>query len=224
MTKVAIHQSQYIPWPPYFKKMASADVFVVMDNVQFQKNGVQNRNKVRDKQGAFWLTIPVTGHLSDSINEKMVSGKDWNRKHWKTLNTIYSNAPHWNLYADDLERIYDSNCSTVGEINRIFLDYLIRKLNIATKIVYLSELKVNALKSDLVLEICRKLGARSYISGLGAKAYLKEDIFSEAGVDIDYKESVFPVYSQFQGGFIQDLSILDMMFNVNPEKIAEYLW
>lgn len=223
MSTVAIHQSQYIPWPPYFKKMALADIFVIMDNVQFQKNGVQNRNKIRNANRDFWLTIPVTGRLEDLIADKKISDGRWKEKHWKSLKLSYAKAPFWGHYADDLEDLYNQEYATIGEINGRFLEYLIKMLNIKTKVVYLSDLEVSGTKSDLVLGICKALNAKIYISGLGAKAYLKENDFLKEGIVVKYKPSASPAYRQFHGEFISELSILDMMFNVSPNDIGEYL-
>lgn len=223
MNRIAVHQSQYVPWPPYFKKVASADIFVILDNVQFQKNGVQNRNMIRNKQKAFWLTIPVKGHLTDRIAYKEVSDNGWSEKHWKSLVTTYANAPFWDLYKDALERLYSRQYFTLGEINNQFFDFLIEQLGIDTKIVRMSELGVDGAKSDLILNICKTLGATTYLSGIGGRAYLDECSFLDAGIAIEYLESVSPVYKQFNGDFIPGLSMLDMMLNESPDALSEYM-
>jgi hypothetical protein len=221
--KVAIHQSQYIPWTPYFAKIASADVFVVMDDLQFQKNGVQNRNRIRNKESDFWLTIPVTGHLSDSIEEKKVANKEWKERHWKSIQMAYSNAPQWRHYASGLCELYSRDYSTLGQINDSFFHYIISELNIGTEIVYLSQLNVKGEKTALLLQICKTLGAGYYISGPGGRGYLDEEAFSECGIKVVYKESLPAVYRQFHGDFIPALSMLDMMLNVGQSEIGEYL-
>lgn len=195
-----------------------------MDSVQFQKNGVQNRNKIRGKQGEFWLTIPVTGHLSDLISEKHVSDFRWNKKHWNSLVTSYSKAPFWNLYAAELEDIYMAKEDNLGRINEKFLFYIVNKLGLKTKILRTSDLEVAGNKSDLVLNICKILNAKTYISGSGAKGYLIEEDFIRNNIFIEYKESKPPVYEQFNGEFIPGLSILDMMFNVDIEDLRILLF
>jgi len=223
MTKVAIHQSQYIPWPPYFRKIAQADVFVILDKVQFQKNGVQNRNRIRNKERDFWLTIPVTGQLNDLISDKKLSDSRWNKKHWNALQLAYAKAPFWHQFNQGIENLFHQEYAVLGEVNDCFLRYLLDVLQISTKVFRLSELALDGTKSDLLLSICKHFGATVYVSGLGGKAYLKEDTFRQSGIAIEYLESVSPVYSQFYGDFIQGLSILDMMFNVNLTEINKYL-
>lgn len=225
MTKVAIHQSQYLPWPPYFKKIAAADVFVVMDNVQFQKNGVQNRNKIRNYQHDFWLTIPISGSISEQISEKKIASPVWQKKHWNSIQGSYRQAPMWKTYEDELYQLYNERTyDNLIDVNREVLHFFLRKLKIPTKVVYLSELGVQGKKSDLVLNICKHLGASTYISGLGGKDYLREQDFSEAGIEIVYEPSIPPEYEQFHGEFIPGLSALDYLMNVDVTIIHEYLF
>ncbi|MEI6285476.1 MAG: WbqC family protein [Bacillota bacterium] len=221
--RIAIHQSQYIPWIPYFIKIARADVFVIMDNVQYQKNGVQNRNKIRNKQGDFWLTIPVTGHMSDKINEKPIKGDVWQEKHWKSLAITYSKAEFWDEYSCELEKMYAEPYRFLGEVNYRFLQFVFGRLDINTKIVKLSDLEVAGSKSELVLEICKKLGASTYISGVGAKSYIDEVNFVNNDIKIEYLKSIPPIYKQFNGEFIPGLSVLDMLFNVQSKTIKDCL-
>lgn len=220
--KIAIHQSQYIPWPPYFKKIATADIFVVMDNVQFQKNGVQNRNKVRNKEADFWLTVPVKGQLTDTIQDKEISNDQWKSKHWKSIQASYRNSPNWGLYEAEIYDLYSREYSTLHEANNAFFHFFLKKLDITTRIVYLSELKVEGVKSDLVLDICRSLDAEVYLSGWGSRDYLNEESFEAEGIRIRYQESVAPVYQQFHGSFIQGLSTMDMLLNVNQDELQQY--
>lgn len=199
-----------------------ADIFVVMDNVQYQKNGLQNRNKVRNSDGDFWLTIPVTGHLEDLIIDKRIANDAWRQKHWKSLKTSYSRAPYWSLYSAQIEQLYGHAYSTLLEANRAFLNFLLKALDITTKIVHLSDLKVDGSKSDLVLAICKALDATTYISGYGAENYMDEKPFSDASVEIRYVKSISPIYKQFNGSFIGDLSILDMLFNIEQSQIKKH--
>jgi hypothetical protein len=222
--KVAIHQSQYLPWPPYFRKIAAADVFVVMDSVQYQKNGVQNRNQVRNKDGAFWLTIPVTGHLEDTIAQKKLVDDRWADKHWKSLQAAYARAPHWAALAEPLRALYERRYETLGAANDAFFSFLVKTLGITAKVVKLSELTPEGTGSALVLSACQALKADRYVSGTGAKAYLDEAAFKNAGIAIDYLESRAPAYPQFHGGtFVPGLSVVDMLANVGPEGCGPYL-
>ena len=223
MPIISIHQSQYIPWFPYFYKIAVSDVFVVMDNVQYQKNGLQNRNKIRNREGDFWLTIPVTGHLDDLINNKQIADDNWKMKHWKSIKSSYAKAPYWNLYSEQLELLYGENYRSLHDVNKCFFEFLLKVLRIETKIVYLSEMASTGSKSDLVLSICKELRASTYLSGTGGKSYLIESDFRNENIDIKYIKSISPCYPQFQGNVIADLSILDMLFNVSQTEIHAWL-
>ncbi|OGR69935.1 MAG: hypothetical protein A2089_11320 [Elusimicrobia bacterium GWD2_63_28] len=220
---VSIHQSQYIPWFPYFKKIALADIFVVMDSVQYQKNGVQNRNKVRNYDGDFWLTIPVTGKLEDQIREKRIADASWRAKHWKSLKSSYSKAPYWAPHEAELGALYAADYATLYEANNALFSFMLKAFGIGTKIVPLSDLKAGGAKSELVLNICRELGAETYVSGTGGKAYLDEASFAAARIAIRYESAASPAYAQFHGAFIPDLSALDMLFNVPQEEIRSVL-
>lgn len=201
-----------------------ADIFVVMDSVQFQKNGVQNRNMIRNAESEFWLTIPVSGNLKDTIREKKISSDRWRTKHWKSIQSSYNKAIMWETYKSELELLYSREYSTLHEVNDTFFKYFMTKLGLNAKVFYLSELDVSGTKSELVLEICRVFQAGTYISGTGSKGYLDEKSFAESGIVIDYLESISPVYMQPYKEFIEGLSMLDMLLNSEMDKIHEYLY
>jgi len=221
--RVALHQSQYLPWPPYFKKMMAVDCFVLMDNVQFQKNGMQNRNQVRNKQGAFWLTIPVSGKLEDHIADKRIADAGWTRKHWQSLQTAYGRAPYWGQHKKALEVLYQGSYTTLGEVNEVFIRFFLRVLEIDIPVVSLSSLNVNGSKSSLVLNACKALNADCYVSGHGAFGYLDIDAFAEAGIAIEFMKSTPPVYTQGKMEFIPGLSMIDMLMHQNSAQIRACL-
>jgi hypothetical protein len=222
--KVAIHQSQYLPWPPYFRKLAKADVFVVMDSVQYQKNGVQNRNQLRNAAGPFWLTIPVTGQLEDSIAGKKLADDRWRAKHKSSLSQAYARAPFWKEFGPALAAVYERPFETLGAVNDAFLSVLLEAFGLKTRVVTLSSLNVPGAASELVLNACKALGATAYLSGTGAKDYLDEAAFAAAGLPIVYEESKPPVYAQFHGGeFVPGLSAVDHLLNAGPDNAREYL-
>ena len=221
--RVAMHQSQYLPWPPYFKKVAAVDRFVLMDSVQFQKNGVQNRNQVRNRQGAFWLTIPVSGRLDDHIADKRIADASWTRKHWKSLQAAYGRAPHWAEHQDALAGLYQRSYAALGEANEAFIRFFLDALAIDTPLVTLSSLGVAGAKSELVLNACKALGADCYVSGHGAADYLDQDAFDAAGIGIEFMASQPPVYPQGHADFIPGLSMIDMLMHQDPDLIRAYL-
>ncbi len=220
---VSIHQSQYLPWPAYFKKIAISDKFILLDDVQFQKNGVQNRNKLRNKNSDFWLTIPLSGSLEDKINEKIPSNDKWIKKHLQSITQSYSKAPYWSNHSDKVSSIYEGKLSRLDKINKSFIDYILMYLEIETDILLSSELQVEGQKSELVHNLCKKVGATHYISGEGAKDYLDIGLFSKNSIEVSFLKSYNPIYEQHHGSFIPNLSILDMIMNVDKEKMTDYL-
>jgi len=222
--KVSIHQSQYMPWPAYFRKIAMSDKFVLFDDVQFQKNGVQNRNKLRNKNGEFWLTIPLLGGLEHKINEKIPSDHKWIKKHQQSITQSYSKAPYWSEHEDKLLPIYQQNLKRLDKINKLFIDYFLAYLEIETEIFLSSELNVEGQKSELVSNLCKEIGASHYISGFGAKDYLDLKSFEKDGIEVSFVESLNPTYKQFHGNFISSLSILDMIMNVSKDEIKDYMY
>ncbi|WP_193767420.1 WbqC family protein [Lysinibacillus sp. OL1] len=220
--KISIHQSQYLPWAPYFKKIYMSDYFILLDNVQFQKNGVQNRNKIRNKNGDFWITIPVNKKLNENINTKMITDRQILRKHWKMIEQSYCKTLNWELYKEQLFKIYSSDYQKLNDINLDLLEFFLDKLKIETKIIKASDLDLSNTKGDLVLEICKLFDANTYLSGLGSKEYLDERKFEENGIKIEYIESIPPIYKQICNPFIGNLSVLDFLLNVDQNEIQEY--
>lgn len=222
MRKISIHQSQYLPWPPYFKKMAQSDVFVFLDNVQFQKNGVQNRNKIRNKENDFWLTIPVNKSFED-INEKKVTNVKILQKHWKSIEQCYSKSRNWDIYKSKLAELFQEEHKLLIDINQKMIDFFISELNIKTELYFASELHIQGESNHLIVDICNKLGATDYISGTGALDYLDERLFIDNGITITYLKSKPPIYNQNYDDFIPGLSMLDYIFNCSIDEVNKYL-
>jgi hypothetical protein len=220
---VSIHQSQYLPWAPYFKKIASSDVFVVMDDVQYQKNGVQNRNKIAGRDTDFWLTLPVSSEFGEKISEKNIVGDKWKKKHLSSLKQCYSKCPGWPEHQEFFEQLYSSSITSLNEINLSFIRYFLRYYEIEVSLVLMSGLECKGEKSDLVLDICRQTGATNYISGFGSKDYLVESDFNRSGIDILYLEAIPPTYERFKGDKLAGLSVVDFMFNADKTAVVDYL-
>src|SRR5262245_45426803 len=114
---VAIHQPQYLPWLPYCDKADSCDAFVYLDNVQYQKNGLQNRNQIKSATGATWLTVPVHASLSNSIAETAIAGSFWHKKHVRTIEMNYARAPYRDWFSSQLSKIIQGDWSRLSDLN-----------------------------------------------------------------------------------------------------------
>lgn len=221
--RVSINQPAYLPWLGYFDRIAISDVHVVLDQVQFEKNSMVNRNKIRTNNGWAWLTVPVRtkgkfGDLSICNLEVEVSS-NWREKHWKAICQNYVKTPYFDRYRSDLEGIYAQEWTYLFELtealNKFFLE---TALQISTPLTYESKLHVEEKKSDLVLSICQKLGAKIYISGPFGRDYLEEEKFKIAGIEIEYHDYQHPTYPQYYQPFEPYMSTLDLIMNCGPDS------
>lgn len=215
--KVGIHQPQYLPWLPYLLKITECDLFVLLDSVDFQKNGLQNRNQVKTPQGACWLTVPVRHKLGQSIVDVQIdASSNWQRKHWQTFAINYRKAAAFALYSEELEAAYQTEWKSLVDINLRFLEIIMEGLGINTPLRRSSEMTATGKGSELILNLCGEVNASTYLSGIGAQNYLDEKAFEEAGIHIEYRRPVFPdpYPQQYPGaGFLNDLSAIDLLLN-----------
>jgi hypothetical protein len=212
---VAIHQPEHLPWLGFFEKMQRADLFVMLDDVQFSRGDFQNRNRVKGSAGVQWLTVPVVHKFPQKINEVSIAGADWREKHWKTLGSCYRRSAHFDGLAPTLEEFYRRSWTNLAGMNVAAIELMASLLGIEKKWVFASELPVRGTKSDLVLDICKAVGASSYYSGKAGSTYLDRESFARAGIGIVVQSFDHPTYEQLfmKHGFIPNLSALDMLFN-----------
>lgn len=219
---VSIHQPQYLPWIPYFSKIKDSDIFVLLDDVQFQKNGLQNRNFIFSKNGEIRLTIPVFHSLSDTIHTIKISDLRILKKHWQTIEMVYKKTPHFQEIAPKLQAIYNTDYSLLCELNIDLIQFYLDYLSINTKIIRSSKMEKEGDKSDLVLSICKNLGAHTYLTGSGGLEYLKFDEFEKESIAIVTTEYKFTEYTQINKAeeqFVPHLSIMDLVFNEGKNAI-----
>jgi len=231
--KIAILQSNYIPWLGYFDIIHSVDAFVVLDDVQYTKNDWRNRNKLRVAQGTQWLTVPILTHgrAHQKICEARIKNETkWFRKHFRTIECNYARASYYRAYSALLRECYlEREWELLSELNMFLIKSILGWLGIGTEIIDSRELNVIDLspedpRSDRVLQICRKLGATDYLSGPAAKAYLNLDMFEKAGIKLHFMDySGYPEYSQQFPRFEPQVSVLDLILNCGPHA-PQYIW
>lgn len=215
--RCAIVQPSYIPWRGYFDIIRRVDLFVFFDDVQYDRRGWRNRNRVKTPQGSRWLTIPVAARGAQAtglpINAVPTMGESWPRQHLETLRRLYGKAPHFVRYRQWLDRVY-------GEPPRLLADFTIALtkdiagfLGIAnTRFVRSSELHATGTKTERLIDILRRVGASQYLSGPTARAYLDERLFVEAGVALEWIEYDYPEYPQLHPPFDPHVTVLDLLF------------
>jgi hypothetical protein len=220
---LAAHQLHYLPWLRYIHKIAVCDVFIVLDNIQFNKNGWQNRNKIKTVQGSLILTVPVLHQFAQSLSEAEIDNKQpWRRKHWGSLVNHYRKAPFFKDHETFFQNIYDADWKKLNDLNHEILSYLVKELGIKTKIFRSSELSLKGEATERLVHICRDLGATAYLTGTyAAEAYLEAARFESAGIELIPQEFHCPEYPQLypEAGFIPELSIVDLLFNCGPKSL-----
>ena len=218
---VGIHQLHYLPWLRYFDKIAKSDVFVVLDNIQYNKNGWQNRNKIKSPAGLLLLTVPVLEKFGQDLDEVRVNNAaPWRKKHWRSISQCYAKAPFLRDHADFLEATYAREWEFLNDLNRHMLRYFIDKLGIRTRIVYASELNEPGTATERLVNLISAVGGDGYYSGsYGLDAYLDRGMLERAGIRLELQQWRAPVYPQLYGAFTPDLSILDLMLNCGPDAL-----
>jgi hypothetical protein len=223
--RAAIHQPQYFPYPGFFHKLTMSDVFVIMDDVQYDKR-YTNRNKILNPQGPLELTVPINKahrflpNLSVEVNNSL----PWRQDHWKKIQISYSNAKYFDQYRDHLQAFYEKDWSKLFDLDLEGIKMTMDWLGIRIPIVKESELNVNATATERLAEVCKKIGADTYVSGRGGKSYLDEPVFERNNVKLVYQTYAPTPYPQrFSKTFIPDLSIIDLLANVGPDSIKVIL-
>lgn len=209
---VAIHQPHYLPWLGYLEKMAQADLFIVLDHVQFERGNYQNRTQVRVNGAAHWLTVPVVQRSQkERIDEKLIDTRqDWETTHYETLRRAYGQTA-----VAPLRPIYEMPWERLVDLNDAMLRFMRAALCIHTPLIYSSALDVTGGKSELVLNLCLAVGADALLVGLGgSRNYLDRAAFAAAGIELVLQEFKHPVYPQRgPAPFIPGLSAVDFLFN-----------
>jgi len=214
---VAVHQPHYLPWLRYVDKIARSDLFVLLDDAQFAKNGWQNRNKIKTPQGWTYLTVPVEDPFGKPIVEVRICNREgWRKKHWNALRTSYGRAPYFRRYADAFEAVYVREWGSLCDLNLHLLGVILEALGVRTRLVRSSELGIPGRGTDRLVRICQALGAHGYLTGdYAAQNHLDPELFRRAGIEVVGQNWRCPIYRQQfpRTGFIPDLSIVDLLFN-----------
>ena len=219
------HQPNYLPYPGFFYKIAQAEVFAIVDTVQFVKRGTfgyQNRAKIRTHQGWIWLTVPVLskGRYHQIICETRINNRiPWQKKHWRSIKLNYQKAPYFDRYRDFFEKIYQRDWEYLADLNIEIIKYLIEALGIKVKIVKTSDFKPAGKGTDLIIDICQKLEADTYIHGKHGRDYVDQKRFQRANIRSIYQDFQHPEYKQQFEPFVPYMSVIDLIFNYGPESL-----
>ena len=228
MKKVAILQSNYIPWKGYFDMIASVDEFIIFDTAQYTKQDWRNRNLLKTAQGPKWLTIPVQKYtLGTCILDIKVNDGMWTQSHLNSIFESYGKAPFFNQYKDWLKDLYDraSKETHLTQINLLFIKEICKLLDINTKISYSWEMPLHDDKNIKLINLCDHTNSDIYISGPAAKDYLDEALFNSHGIQVEWMDySNYPEYPQLHPPFEHGVTIFDLILNtgLDATKYMKY--
>jgi hypothetical protein len=219
---LAAHQPQFAPWLGYVDKLDRADVFVLLDNVQFKKNEWQNRNRIKGASGPQWLTVPVSFHFGDKIREVSVcQRRNWQRQHLQTLRTCYGRARHFEETFKRYESIVREPWQKMSDLNVALLRAVVEPQGVTTRMILASDLSpLTEDRDGRLVELCRRLGADTYLAGQGGRSYMHLDRYRAEGIQVVFQDYQHPSYPQLFGEFVPQLSVLDLLFNCGPDSLA----
>ncbi len=229
MKRVAILQSNYIPWKGYFDIINSVDEFILYDDAQYTKGDWRNRNKIKTTNGLRWLTIPVHGKglFYQKTCECQVAGNTWIDTHWKTIAQSYARAPFFETHAPFFRGLYEQcrNVNLLSTINHLFLKEICSLIKIDTLLTWSMDYEVYGERSERLRNICLQANADEYLSGPAAKNYLNEKLFNDKNIQVCWMDyGGYLEYNQlFSPPFVHELSIIDLIFNVGANKAINYL-
>jgi len=220
-----ILQPSYVPWRGFFHQIQKSDVFVFYDDVQYDKGGWRNRNRIKTANGSTWLTIPVNAPLGTPINEVKIDWRHgWARKHRAQLAQSYGKAPHFDQYVPMLDEFFGRQDELLSDFTIDFTIALARALGITkTQFVRSSTLGATGVKTDRLIQVLEKVGATHYISGPSARDYIETERFTNAGITLEYMTYDYPEYPQLHPPFDGAISILDTLFMLG-DQAGTVIW
>ena len=221
---LVVLQPGYLPWLGFFDQVRRSSVFVYYDDVQFDKHGWRNRNRVKAPGGApHWLTVPVlhSGRNWPAILEVGIDNRrPWARKHVGTLRQFYAKAPHLHRYLPALEEVLERRWSLLVDLDLAVTDLICGWLGLVRPTLRSSSLGIAGKQSERLVALCQHTGAQRYLSGNAAQDYLDRELFTRHGIEIEWQDYAHPVYPQQHGDFVPYLSIVDLLFNCGEESLA----
>jgi WbqC-like protein family len=220
--KLAVHQPQYLPWLGYLAKWAAADLFVFLDTVQYEKNGWQNRNRIKTSDGARWLTVPVRARLGTRISDVAIDVEQpWPARHLRVIEAAYGTAPYWSSTRDALARLYAEPWERLAPAAVASAEILARATGVTTPVRLASTITVEDCDpTGRLVALCRAVGADTYLAGGHGARYMDGKRFAEAGIRVLYQAYSHPVYAQQHGDFVPFLSGLDLLLMHGDASLA----
>jgi hypothetical protein len=220
MSTVVVLQPGYLPWLGFFDQLRRADVFVYYDDVQYDKHGWRNRNRIKTHAGPLWLTVPIrhSGLGPLRILDVEIDGRTpWARKHLASIRQAYAGAPFIRRYMPAIEEVLQQKWERLVDLDLACAELMAGWLGLARRVERSSMLGIGGTKSERLINICRHFGASEYVSGDAARDYLDVRLFNRHGITVTWQQFVHPAYPQLHGDFIPYLSTLDAVLNCGED-------
>ena len=215
---VVVLQPGYLPWLGFFDQLSRADVFVYYDDVQYDKHGWRNRNRIKTQDGAQWLTVPVRHEGLPRIADVEIDQRTaWARKHVASIRQAYARAPFLKRYLPAFEEVLQRKWERLVDLDLACASLMADWLGLKRQVERSSTLGIGGVRSERLVNICRHFGASRYVSGDSAAAYLDVPAFAAHDIAVEWQAYSHPTYPQLHGDFVPNLSALDLLFNCGPD-------
>ncbi len=221
---IGILQPGYLPWLGFFEQVYKSDIFVIYDDVQYDKHGWRNRNRIKTHQGPLWLTVPVNINFEKhplNLDVRIDNKTNWKKKHLMSLKHNYAKAPYFTQYTPLLEEVYEKDWEYLIDLDLFLVERLIKGLGMTEKtVIRSSSLNVTGGRIERLVKICKHFQADTFYEGASGKNYVEESAFAAHGIQVVYQEYRHPAYRQLHGEFVPYLSVIDLLFNHGPESLT----
>jgi hypothetical protein len=215
---VVVLQPGYLPWLGFFDQLRRADVFVYYDDVQYDKHGWRNRNRIKTQRGPLWLTVPVRhGGFPRILDVEIDGGTPWARKHVASIRQAYARAPFLTRYLPALEELLERKWERLVDLDIACVNVMAAWFGLQRRIERASALGIDGGRSERLVDVCRHFGATRYVSGDAARAYLDVPLFERHAIQVEWQQYTHPTYPQLHGDFVPYLSALDLLLNCGDE-------
>lgn len=218
---IGILQPGYLPWAGFFEQLYKSDVFVIYDDVQYDKNGWRNRNRIKTAQGIQWLTVPVTLKFQDLVKDVRIDSRtNWQKKHLSSLKMSYAKTPYMKDYIYLFEEAYERKWEFLIDLDMFLIEKLLNILGISgKKILKSSEMNVGGDRIERLINICKICDGNIFYEGAAGSNYINVEDFAKHDIKVVFQNYKHPVYSQPHGEFIPYMSIVDLLFNCGPASL-----
>lgn len=220
---LVVLQPGYLPWLGFFDQLRRSDTFVLYDDVQYDKGGWRNRNRLKSAGGPTWLTVPVRTKgrpRQRLLDVEIDNGQRWARQHISTIRQLYARAPFLGRYLPGLVEVLSRPWARLVDLDIELTSLLSGWLDLDRRVLRSSQMGIGGRGTRRLVDIALETGATRYLSGDAARAYLDEAMFAERGIEVEWHGFRHPTYPQQHGAFVPYLSALDLLMNCGEGATA----